>query len=205
MVLYAGSSVPSGYLNCDGSAVSRTTYAALFTAIGTTWGAGDGSTTFNLPNMVGKFAYGGNTPATTATTSDSANIDHAHNASSGNQSANHTHTVTASAANESADHAHNWSANTGNASNDHTHNVGVYYNGGNPNTKTTSGVSASHYHGVSGTTSGITANHNHAINTSVGNNSANHSHAITVASTSGLAHSHGIQSARFIYIIKATA
>lgn len=48
---FAGTSAPTGYLACDGSAVSRTTYAALFAAIGTTWGAGDGSTTFNLPNF----------------------------------------------------------------------------------------------------------------------------------------------------------
>ncbi|MBX4189688.1 phage tail protein [Candidatus Parcubacteria bacterium] len=48
---FGGAAVPAGYLNCDGSAVSRTTYAALFTAIGTTWGIGDGSSTFNLPNF----------------------------------------------------------------------------------------------------------------------------------------------------------
>jgi microcystin-dependent protein len=45
----AFAAVPSKWLQCNGAAVSRTTYAALFAAIGTTWGAGDGSTTFNLP------------------------------------------------------------------------------------------------------------------------------------------------------------
>ena len=44
-------SAPSGYLNCDGSAVSRSTYADLFGVIGTTYGVGDGSTTFNLPDL----------------------------------------------------------------------------------------------------------------------------------------------------------
>ena len=48
---YAGTSAPSGYLLCDGTAYSRTTYANLFNAIGTTWGAGDGSTTFNVPDL----------------------------------------------------------------------------------------------------------------------------------------------------------
>lgn len=48
---FGGTSAPTGYLVCDGSAVSRATYAALFSAISTTWGAGDGSTTFNLPNL----------------------------------------------------------------------------------------------------------------------------------------------------------
>ena len=50
---FAGSTLPSGWLECDGSAVSRTTYSALFSAIGTTWGTGDGSTTFNLPDFRG--------------------------------------------------------------------------------------------------------------------------------------------------------
>src|SRR5688572_13618888 len=55
---YAGGSAPDGYLLCDGSAVSRTTYAALFTAIGGNYGAGDGSTTFNLPDLRGRVVAG---------------------------------------------------------------------------------------------------------------------------------------------------
>ena len=56
--LFATTTAPSGYLECDGSAVSRTTYADLFTVIGTTWGAGNGSTTFNLPDLRGEFVRG---------------------------------------------------------------------------------------------------------------------------------------------------
>ena len=55
---FAGASAPAGYLACDGTAVSRDTYAGLFAAIGTAWGAGDGSTTFNLPNLQGRFRWG---------------------------------------------------------------------------------------------------------------------------------------------------
>lgn len=55
---YGGSSTPSGWLLCDGSAVSRTTYATLFGVIGTTFGTGDGSTTFNVPDMRGRLAAG---------------------------------------------------------------------------------------------------------------------------------------------------
>lgn len=56
---FAGSSAPSSYfLLCDGSAVSRTTYSSLFAAIGTTYGSGDGSTTFNLPDTRGLFLRG---------------------------------------------------------------------------------------------------------------------------------------------------
>jgi microcystin-dependent protein len=55
---YAGSTAPSGWLLCQGQAVSRTTYAALFAVCGTTYGVGDGSTTFNLPNLKGRVAVG---------------------------------------------------------------------------------------------------------------------------------------------------
>ena len=59
---WAGSgSAPTGWLMCDGTAVSRTTYSALFTAISTTYGVGDGSTTFNLPDMQGRVAIGAGT------------------------------------------------------------------------------------------------------------------------------------------------
>jgi microcystin-dependent protein len=55
---FAMSTAPAGWLQCDGSAVSRTTYADLFTAIGTTFGDGDESTTFNLPDLRGEFIRG---------------------------------------------------------------------------------------------------------------------------------------------------
>jgi microcystin-dependent protein len=58
VVQFAGSVAPTGWLLCDGSAVSRVAYPALFTAIGTTYGAGDGSTTFNLPNLKGRVPVG---------------------------------------------------------------------------------------------------------------------------------------------------
>jgi microcystin-dependent protein len=55
---FGNTTAPTGYLACDGSAVSRTTYAALFVAIGTTWGAGNGSSTFNVPDLRGAFLRG---------------------------------------------------------------------------------------------------------------------------------------------------
>lgn len=58
---FAMNSAPSGWLAADGSAQSRTTYAALFTAIGTSYGIGDGSTTFNLPDLRGYFLRGAGT------------------------------------------------------------------------------------------------------------------------------------------------
>lgn len=78
----ASASIPTGYLNCDGSAVSRSTYSALFSLLSTTYGAGDGSSTFNVPNLAGRFAIGksgsyalGSTGgATTATASISGSV-----------------------------------------------------------------------------------------------------------------------------------
>lgn len=55
---YAGATPPAGWLVCAGQAVSRTAYAALFLAIGTTHGVGDGSTTFNLPDLRGRAVFG---------------------------------------------------------------------------------------------------------------------------------------------------
>lgn len=55
VALFATSAVPFGWLKCDGAAVSRTTYANLFSVIGTTFGAGDGTTTFNVPDLRGEF------------------------------------------------------------------------------------------------------------------------------------------------------
>ena len=60
IIPFAGSSIPAGFLLCNGAAVSRTTYAKLFNVIGTTWGAGDGSTTFKLPDARGRFPEGAN-------------------------------------------------------------------------------------------------------------------------------------------------
>lgn len=58
VIPFAGTTAPHGWMLCDGSAVSRTTYAALFAVIGTTYGEGDGSTTFNIPDLSGRVVIG---------------------------------------------------------------------------------------------------------------------------------------------------
>jgi microcystin-dependent protein len=58
IVPWSSASVPSGFLECAGAAVSRTTYSALFAIVGTTYGAGDGSSTFNLPDLQDNIAVG---------------------------------------------------------------------------------------------------------------------------------------------------
>jgi len=58
IVPWSSSSVPTGFLECDGAAVSRSTYSALFAVIASTYGGGDGSSTFNVPNLSDKAAVG---------------------------------------------------------------------------------------------------------------------------------------------------
>ena len=82
--MWSSGTAPTGYLLCNGAAVSRTTYASLFAVVGTTWGAGDGSTTFNLPDFRDRFPVG-------------AGTTYSANSQGGSKDAivvSHTHTVT---------------------------------------------------------------------------------------------------------------
>ena len=101
------SSAPTGWLACDGSAVSRSTYATLFSAIGTTWGTGDGSSTFNVPDLRGAYLRGTGTagvssdyvgPTNVGDYQDDQNAEHSHSASSSsslsiNNGGNHSHSI----------------------------------------------------------------------------------------------------------------
>jgi len=58
IVPWSSASVPTGFLECNGAAVSRSTYSALFAIVGTTYGAGDGASTFNVPNLADNVAVG---------------------------------------------------------------------------------------------------------------------------------------------------
>lgn len=80
---YAGSSAPSGWLLCNGNAVNRVTYSALFNVIGETYGVGDGSTTFNLPDMTSRFTQGvGGTDALADVVgSNTTDLSHTHTVS----------------------------------------------------------------------------------------------------------------------------
>ena len=95
---YAGTATPAGFLLCSGAAVSRTTYANLYAAIGTTYGVGDGSTTFNLPNSYDRmllgagssFALGG-----TGGSRDAVVVAHTHTGTT-STGGTHTHGITVS-------------------------------------------------------------------------------------------------------------
>src|SRR5215831_1284426 len=125
IVPFAGAAAPSTeWLMCDGAAVSRATYAALFTAIGTVYGAGDGSTTFNVPNLQGRVPVGKDTGTFTPlgkTGGEQTHVltvgelaQHSHGGSTAGSGAINTGT-------ESADHTH--SGTTGGRSAAHTHRM----------------------------------------------------------------------------------
>jgi len=75
--MWPTATAPTGYLLCAGAAVSRTTYATLFAVIGTTFGSGDGSTTFNLPNYTNRMPYG-TTLGATGGSADAVVVSHTH-------------------------------------------------------------------------------------------------------------------------------
>lgn len=78
--MFVAAAAPSGWLLCDGSAISRTTYATLYAIIGTTYGMGDGSTTFNVPDMRQRFPIGKASSGTGDTLGETGGtIDHDHN------------------------------------------------------------------------------------------------------------------------------
>lgn len=58
VITYAGSTAPAGWLKCNGAAISRSTYSALFAVVGSTYGAGNGTSTFNVPDLRGEFVRG---------------------------------------------------------------------------------------------------------------------------------------------------
>ena len=103
---FATSTVPSGYLECNGAAVSRSTYASLFSSISTTWGVGDGSSTFNLPDLRGQFVRGWD---------NSAGVDSGRSfaSSQSDQNKAHNHSVNDSGHNHTIG---NWGGNFGGGS-----------------------------------------------------------------------------------------
>ena len=108
LLMWPTGTAPSGYLLCTGTAVSRTTYAALFAIIGTTFGAGDGSTTFNLPNYTNRMPYG-TTVGATGGSADAIVVSHTHTATVTDPQ--HSHSASSSV----TDPGHHHSTNVSNS------------------------------------------------------------------------------------------
>ena len=179
---FAMATAPSGWLKCNGAVVSRTLYPALFTAIGTTYGAGDGSTTFSLPDLRGEFVRGWADDDTAADTGRAIGswqadtfISHTHTQqgyfSTGTVSADHTHAQggTWQSGGRSSGHLHNIGYTT---TGQNAANWGCYGGGGFTNEVLIArGGTASgwddreHVHstGIGGSTGGISANHIHGV------------------------------------------
>lgn len=130
--LYGGTNPPPGYLLCDGSAVSRTTYQDLFAMIGTTYGAGDSTTTFNLPNFQGKMPAGvTNDPAgmVKALGQTGGDFNHIHRLGSHTHAQSHYHNIEhkhSMAHSHSIDHYHTMYHSHGMS---HTHSFPAHYHG----------------------------------------------------------------------------
>ena len=147
IVPWTDSSVPSGFLECNGAAVSRTTYSALFAVVGTTYGAGDGSTTFNVPDLADNVPVGKSNNKALASTGGANTVAVA---ASGNISGS-TANATLSTA-QLASHSHNAGAPSGGGNG----TGGAEGRGSAASSNTGSG--SGHSHNMSATFSGNTAN-----------------------------------------------
>jgi microcystin-dependent protein len=214
---WMGATAPDGWLLCDGSAVSRTTYADLFAVIGETNGPGNGTTTFNLPDMRGRSPVGKNATTFSAlgakggeethqlTVPEMPGHDHGgvtSYASAGTPAGVVTvdGSGTLTTGTESADHTH--SGTTGNQSASHTHS----------GSSLTAALAGAHQHTISVFTGtgeddagngGVTlegsavtssaGDHTHAVTGSTGTQSASHTHSFTTGGKSAT-HTHSVAS-----------
>ena len=147
IVPWSKSAVPTGFLECDGAAVSRTTYSALFSAIGTTYGAGNGSSTFNTPDLANNVPVGKSNNKALASTGGANTV-----AATGNvggstanatlstaQLASHSHTTSVPGGNYQEPGAAgvsnrrggttNYGSNNAGSGSGHTHNMSATFSG----------------------------------------------------------------------------
>lgn len=179
MVPYVGATAPTGWLLCDGSNVSRTTYAALFAVIGTRAGVGDGSTTFALPDMKDRFLAGNLATSTQyaqnagALTPNAAISAPAHTHTQGAHG--HTFTGSSHSHNIGHDHADSFTANAATESS-HTHTV-------DPASTASGAASAGTSAPTGAGTSFAPSTHTHSTNIASTTSSAGstHDHAITIS------------------------
>jgi microcystin-dependent protein len=178
--IYAGQTAPSGWLFCDGTAVSRFTYPRLFSVINRTYGAGDGTTTFNLPNLQERLPVGksgssvlGNTGGSDTITLSVNNIpSHTHTGTT-DSNGSHTHTGTTTT---NGSHTHSSNATGGLAqpglaySNGQDTTTGIDTDGSNElNLKTTAALAIN-----------SDGDHSHSLNVDT---SGSHTHTFTTGST----------------------
>jgi microcystin-dependent protein len=148
IIQWGGATAPVNWLLCDGTAVSRTTYSSLFAAVGTSYGAGDGTTTFNLPDLRGRVPVGknGGSFGTLGATGGAETV-----ALDGNNLPAHTHTFSGTTSSD-GNHAHNYTTNQSNAQFSTGGGTGMDRPSQLVNNGTTT-TNGAHTHTYSGTTS----------------------------------------------------
>jgi microcystin-dependent protein len=198
---YAGATAPSGFLLCDGSAVSRTEYAALFAVCGTTFGAGDGSTTFNVPDLRGRVPVGVDGSAGRLSANDAlGNTAGAEtHALSSAELAAHTHAVGTFAVGNEAAHTHGTGTYAVGNEAAHTHGATGLTISGGAHTHSASGDRATNNTatgagGVITTLSANNAGNQDALTTTeyVGGSPATHTHTVGGNTAAGSSHTHSL-------------
>lgn len=188
---------PTGYLICNGAAVSRTTYSALFTTIGTTFGVGDGSTTFNVPDLRQRFPLGKAASGTGSLWGNingvGGNIDHTHTGGAHTHDmSNHTHsipghyhamgsgadlTISASGTHTTSIQHNHAAFTTGGSDGYHDHNLDAGPSGAYAHSNL-EGINSAHYHGPGSlSTNSASLNHRHYSNFNTGTESNYHTHS----------------------------
>lgn len=216
---FASDTVPDNYLECDGAAVSRATYAELYAVIGDSFGAGDGSTTFNLPDLRGSTIRGsdegrgvdvgrargssqlGQVGAHTHTGSTATANAHTHTgttASSGahghtattNSTGAHTHTGSGTSGNQSANHTHSFSATTSSAG-AHSHTTS-WERGSHATSQGSSRTFINAWGSGSGKTTSSVGNHTHTVSGTTSADSATHNHPFSMTTSASGGHNHTV-------------
>lgn len=147
IVPWSSASVPSGFLECDGTDVSRTTYSALFAIVGTTYGAGDGSTTFAVPDLAD------NTPVGKSNTKALGSTGGANTVTATGNVGGSTANATLSTA-QLASHSHSGGQGNSGRHQNYPGPGSNYQAGGNPTNTGAAGSGSGHSHNMSATFSG---------------------------------------------------
>jgi len=147
IVPWSSASVPSGFLECNGAAVSRSTYSALFAIVGTTYGAGDGSSTFNTPDLAD------NTPVGKSNNKALGSTGGANTATSTGNVGGSTANATLSTA-QLASHSHAGGRGNSGRSQNYPSGGGNYQAGGVSGNTSAAGSGSGHSHNMSATFSG---------------------------------------------------
>lgn len=212
---YGGETAPDNWLVCDGAPYSRSTYNDLFTVIGTKFGAGNGSSTFNVPDFRGQFLRGwdngrGLDPDAANRSIPGGGTGDVIGSTQSEGVGSHTHTASGSTGSGQGAHTHSLASGSGaNAtttnSGGHNHNIsgGISSTGNHshPYTKTNTGSPKSFGPGSrsgtnrpsqSGSSTGGGGSHSHGHNLSVSSSGSNHSHSLSGSTASGGAHTHTV-------------